>query len=521
MDNKCSGEIENHSRIRDRSIRLARKRVRFWRTGLPFARSLCQTLRRCAIEPPDGYLNLQTGCGTTAACSARPLTTISRFSLYDTGLLALLVLISLISCRSSPKQPVTLTFLDLEWSHDLSKRSLLSDQSLREFENQTGIKVKHLPAPETERQQLMLVRDLLRQEQSGLDVFAMDIVWTGLLSKDLLDLRTPLGKQLVAISPDLITSFTANGRLVAAPYHINVGALLYRADLLKKYGYREPPRTWDELETMAARIQQGERAAGKKSFWGFDWPGITGEGLTCVALEWQMAEGGGNIVENGTVTVNNPHAIRAWRRALRWIGWISPPGVTSYEDWDTINQFQNSDAAAFRRAWTSDYFLTNTGRVQNSGELGTTSLPSGSEQSVGVLGGIGLAIPKKSRHQTEAIALVKFLVNKEAQLEAEREKSEPEPNEEYIRLPSILKAYSRTRPMAHSGGGAIVSRPSVAAGANYESVSRAYSDAIHSVLVRKVDAATAAASLETELIRTTGFSKGSPMPVRQELRRIK
>ena len=233
-----------------------------------------------------------------------------------------------------------------------------------------------------------------------------------------------------------------------------------------------------------------------------------------------MSEGGGNIVENGTVTVNNPNAIRAWRRAARWIGWISSPSVTSYEDWDTINQFENSDAAAFRRAWTSDYFLTNTGHTRNFGEMGTTSLPSGSQRSAGMLGGIGLAVPKKSRYAAEAIALIKFLVSKEAELLAERENAEPSPNEEYIRLPSILKAYLRTRPLAHAGGGAFVSRPSAAGGANYEVISGAYSDAIHSVLVRKVDAAAAVASLESELIRVTGFSKGSPRPAPQDLRSI-
>ena len=40
--------------------------------------------------------------------------------------------------------------------------------------------------------------------------------------------------------------------------------LLYPTDLLRQDGYREPPRTWDELEIMAARIQASERAKGKK-----------------------------------------------------------------------------------------------------------------------------------------------------------------------------------------------------------------------------------------------------------------
>jgi trehalose/maltose transport system substrate-binding protein len=64
------------------------------------------------------------------------------------------------------------------------------------------------------------------------------------------------------------------------PYCADVRLLFYRTDLLRQYGYREPPRSWDELEIMAARIQAGERAKGKKQFWGFVWQGAADEVLT-------------------------------------------------------------------------------------------------------------------------------------------------------------------------------------------------------------------------------------------------
>jgi trehalose/maltose transport system substrate-binding protein len=114
--------------------------------------------------------------------------------------------------------------------------------------------------------------------------------------------------------------------------------LFYRVDLLREYGYVRPPKTWEDLETMARRIQAGERAKGNDDFWGFVWQGAPSEALTCNALEWQVSEGGGTILdEQGRVTVTNPHTIRAWDRAARWVGWISPPGVIGYKEWDAFN----------------------------------------------------------------------------------------------------------------------------------------------------------------------------------------
>src|SRR5260370_8373250 len=106
---------------------------------------------------------------------------------------------------------------------------------------------------------------------------------------------------------------------------------------------------------MAERIQAGERAKGKKDFWGYVWQGAATEALTCNALEWQFAEGGGRIIENDkTISVNNPAAIRAWQRARHWIGWISPPSVVAYSELDSMNVW-DSGGAAFRRTWQSRY----------------------------------------------------------------------------------------------------------------------------------------------------------------------
>jgi trehalose/maltose transport system substrate-binding protein len=414
-------------------------------------------------------------------------------------------------CNRAKPEPVTITYMDPEWSHDRSQRRFNSEGVLRQFEKETGIKVKHLPAPETSEGQLKLTQELLAEKDTP-DVFGIDVIWSGLLDDALLDLRPFFSSELSAADPDLVKSYTVNNRLVAISYRPYVGVLLYRTDLLAKYGYHTPPQTWSELERMAFRIQEGERAAGEKDFWGFVWSGAADECLTCLALEWQASEGGGRIIEaNRTISVNNENAIRAWQRAARWIGWISPPGITAYEEWDTLNHFVNSGKAAFQRGWTSDYFLTNPAKSMIDGEMGVTSVPSGS-LAVGTLGGFGIGISKRSKHQREAIALVKFLLHQESELEAASAGAALPAGTELYRLPTVLKAYSRSIPAGQPVGERIVSRPSMVVGRNYDDVSHAYAQAVHSVLTRKKSARVAAAELEAELERITGFVKGPAEP---------
>ena len=79
---------------------------------------------------------------------------------------------------------------------------------------------------------------------------------------------------------------------------------------------------------------------------------------------------------------------------------------------------------------------------------------------------------------------------------------------EFSDAPSIWDP--RVSPVTSNQRASIVARPSVAAGSAYKQVSRAYIDAVHSVLTGKREAAEAAAELEKQLIEITGFSAGPP-----------
>ena len=415
------------------------------------------------------------------------------------GVVASALCCAALACSpGAQNQPVTLTFLDIEW--DLTVRPLAAED-LQAFTRATGIRVKAIPRPDGSLNQLALWKEMLGQDSTAPDVLGIDAIWSGVLSQYLMDLKPSLSAELSSQSPEILPSYTVGDQVLAIPHHAYVGVLMYRTDLLERYGYREPPRTWTELETMAARIQAGERSRGEKDFWGFVWQGAAGEGITCAGLEWQMSEGGGRIIEEDkTISVNNSQTIAAWQRARRWVGSISPPGVVSYAKWDADNAW-NAGNTAFLRGWASDASLITglTPPPVGTTRYGVTSVPGGRAGRASTLGGNGLAVSRASTHAREAIELIRFLRRQDVERARNSAQLKPPARLELYELPALLKPFAAAPESKYPGGDA-VARPSVVAGELYEAVTKAYIREVRSVVTGDKQPLVAAESLEQELV---------------------
>jgi trehalose/maltose transport system substrate-binding protein len=421
-----------------------------------------------------------------------------------------IVLLSLLleGCtRPSVHEPVTLTLLE-EWTAKTINEG--REQELRQFTQETGIQVKLLPSPESAREKLALWQELLRSGTSSPDVYGIDVIWTRILEEYFIDLKPYFASDISHDFPVIAASYSVDGKLIAMPYHSDIGILFYRTDLLRQYGYSEPPRTWDELGLMAARIQAGERAKGNKAFWGFVWQGAAAEALTCNALEWQAAEGGGQIIEaDKTISVNNPNAIRAWQRAARWVGSISPPSVVGYKEWDSQNVWVAGEAA-FMRNWPTYYVDGQAvgSPIRNKFEIALP--PGGKAGRFGTLGGAGLGVSRFSAHPREAVELVRYLSRSDVQTKRSRMLSVPPTLPELYDVPEVYERNPGFALLSQAFRTGMAFRPSNVTGKNYQAVSDAYIQAVHSVLTDERSAPEAATALENELVRITGFKKGPP-----------
>ena len=275
------------------------------------------------------------------------------------------------------------------------------------FKKDTGIKVKVVPHPAASDASYAQLARNFSSKSSSFDVMMLDVVWPGAFSSYLVNLKPKLGKAAKAHVAGIIQNDTIGGKLVAMPWFGDYGILYYRTDLLKKYGYSGPPKTWNDLFRMAAKIQTGERKD-NDSFYGFVFQGNAYEGLTCDALEWIASAGGGHFIDNGKVTIDNKDArtiLDAFRTNLDK---ISPRNVTTFQEDQTANGFVSGNAA-FARNWPYMYSIAAGADSKVKGKFNVTVLPHGAKgPSVGTVGGWQLGVSKYSKHKNAAIEFVRY-----------------------------------------------------------------------------------------------------------------
>ncbi|GGE28178.1 sugar ABC transporter substrate-binding protein [Agaricicola taiwanensis] len=372
------------------------------------------------------------------------------------------------------------------------------------FEKRTGHRVSIVEMPSSSTDQFAQFRLWLAAGNADVDVYRTDIIWAPQLANHLLDLsqyaeaRQAAGEHFESI----ITSQTVDGRLVALPFYTDAPALFYRTDLLEKY-HLEVPKTWDELETAAKTIQDGERAAGAGNFHGYVFQAAAYEGLTCNGLEWIMSHGGGQIVEaDGTISINNDKAAAAITRAASWIGTISPEGVLGYQEEESRGIWQTGNAA-FMRNWPYAYALSGSDDSAVKGKFGIAPLPAGENGSVAALGGWNLAVSEYTSEPDAAVELVLFLTGVEAQKTRAIGNSSLPTRPALYDDPKILEAQPIVGQWREVFANA-VPRPSAVLGSDYNEASKDVWDAIHRTLSHRDDVHQNLLRLEARLRRLKG-----------------
>jgi len=367
-----------------------------------------------------------------------------------------------------------------------------------EWAQKTGNTVEYIGRPNDASATLQQYQQYWAAKSPDVDVYQIDVIWQGIVAPHSVDMKKYYKEEEIkAYFPRIIENNTVGGKLVSIPLYTDAGILFYRTDLLEKYGYKEPPKTWEELAAMAKKIQDGERAAGKPDFQGFVFEGKASESVTCNALEWICSYGGGSVIEpDKKVTINNPNAIKALDTAQSWIGTISPVGVSTYGEEEARNIWQAGNAA-FMRNWPYAYALGADPKSAVSGKFDVTVLPKGGDNgnNAACLGGWQLMISAYSKVPDAAADLVRYLSSAEVQKKRAMA---------FSILPTLPALYSDPDVLAKNPFFKImldvfnnaVARPSTVTGADYNQLSTALFQNVNKVLTGAESGKDAVAQVE-------------------------
>ena len=372
---------------------------------------------------------------------------------------------------------------------------------LAKFTEATGIIVNRISGSQNANERLANYLQVLNAQAGDIDAMQIDVIWPGILAPHAIDLTeaaTNIGDHFQAI----VENNTVDGKLVGIPFYTDAGLLYYRTDLFEKHGIASAPATWDELQTAAQTIMDAERGAGMADMWGYVFQGNAYEGLTCNALEWQVSNGGGSIIESdGTVTVNNPQAAAAINMAAGWVGTISPEGVTTYQEEEARGVWQGGNSAMMRN-WPYAFSAGQAADSPIRDMFDVSVLPMGDGEGArhaATLGGWQMMASQYSESPDAAVELCKFMTSPEVQKSRAIETSN---------LPTYASLYSdedvlEVQPffgrLEETFSGGAVARPSSVSSTEYNNVSIAYFTAVHGVLTGGSDAESALADVEEEL----------------------
>ncbi len=363
------------------------------------------------------------------------------------------------------------------------------------FERKAGVQVNVIAKPASATESFSMMRHAFHARDSRIAIYTMDVVWHDAFAPHLVNLDRDFTIDSNAYAANVLQP-NHKGHHSMLPLHKDFGMLYYRADLLRHYGYTAPPATWQELEAMAQTILAGEHARGNRTLAGYVYQFARYEGLVCHLLELLASQGGGTIIENGKVTLNNPAAIRAIERARRWVGTIAPAEVLTSTEEDTRRIFQRGDAI-FMRNWPYAYRMLKA-EPTLADRFAVAPLPHAPGlPSVATIGGSQLGVSRYAGDLDSALAFVEHMTSPQAQkLRALVGSYIPtltsvQCDPAVLRAIPYLPAFDNVQ---------LIARPSAQIGSLYNRVSAVIFQQIHQIM-RGADAATTVADLASNLQR--------------------
>ncbi|MEV1064130.1 extracellular solute-binding protein [Streptomyces sp. NPDC050263] len=304
--------------------------------------------------------------------------------------------------------PVTITWWD---TSNATNEAPTYQALVKQFEAANkDIKVKYVNVPFDQAQNKF---DTAAGASGAPDVLRSEVGWTPAFAKKgyFLPLDgTDALKDQAKFKPNLIEQAKYEGKTYGVPIVTDTLALVYNKALFTKAGITEAPKTWDDLKTAAATI---EDKTGVDGYWGstqayYAQSFLYGEGTDTVDADAKK------------ITVNSAAAKKAYGT---WLGLFDGKGLhkadTTADAYAHIQDaFVNGKVAAIVQGpWEITNFYKGSAFTDKS-NLGIATVPAGSTGKAGApTGGHNLSVYAGSdkAHQAAALKFLNFMTSASSQ----------------------------------------------------------------------------------------------------------
>lgn len=313
-------------------------------------------------------------------------------------------------------EPVTITFY-----HGTSDGGAAANAAKAFMEKYPWITVEAVEFPVNTTEKLQILNTVFSAQDPSIDVFYCDCTWPAQFTgsdwmEDLSDVYTE--DEMKDFIPGAVSAgLGSDGKLYALPLYVNVGIMLYRTDLLEKYGF-QPAKTYEEMIDQCEVIVAGEKAEGN-DIAGYTSAWTEYEGFTCQAFTFMWSYGA-EFEKDGVCTLDSPEAIKGLSvmRELVEKG-LTDTGIRGYK-WLDSQAIFNAGGAVYMTDWPNAY--NNALKPENSSvydKVGLTNVPGGkdAESCYSANGGWYVGVSAFSEHKEEAKLFVKYLTDYENQVQ--------------------------------------------------------------------------------------------------------
>jgi multiple sugar transport system substrate-binding protein len=285
--------------------------------------------------------------------------------------------------------------------------------TLKKFTATTGIKVNELAVDYNSLYGKITTAAL--SNSSDIDVIEMDTIWAGQFFKGNIaeDLTNVIPADVQKkFTPSSLSAAMYNNHLIGMPYYSSTKHFYWNKDLLKKAGYDNPPKTWDEFKDVSKKLT-------KAGVYGSGFSFKQAEGLNCDFVTMVYAFGGNLFTDDGQLKVNTKESVQALQYMVDLLNTdkTMDPGSLQWTEEDVKNAFMAGKIAMMSN-WEGMYPDLNDpskSKVVNQTDVGL--LPGqGSVVSSSVTGSEGIAIMKSSKKKQAALAFLNWIGSKEFQL---------------------------------------------------------------------------------------------------------